>query len=369
VLYGGRLAELGPTAAVLQHPDHPYTAGLLASRLSQHSRRGQPLPTIPGEPPDPRAPRNGCAFAPRCALAGDLCDVVEPVTIAAPGHDGLVACHRAGEEQVALVRVRDQAVFTSPVVDGDGGNANRPALRLRGIRRVFGKKKTTHVAVAGLDLDVPTGGAVALVGESGCGKTTTLRIAVGLDRPDTGTVEVGEGGRPQLVFQDAGASLTPWMTVGELLDERLRAEGLSGSERRRRIIDALGVVGLPAEVAACRPRMLSGGQRQRVSIARAVAVPPALLACDEPISALDVSLAATVLNLLNRLRAEFGMALLFVTHDLAAARYIGDRVAVMDGGCIVEEGDPDDVLGRPTHERTRSLVASLPTIPTIPGVA
>jgi peptide/nickel transport system ATP-binding protein len=153
------------------------------------------------------------------------------------------------------------------------------------------------------------------------------------------------------------------MTVGEALEERLRSEGLPAKERARRAADALMLVGLPPEVSASRPRQLSGGQRQRVSIARAVVVPPALLACDEPISALDVSLAATVLNLLMRLRAEFHMALLFVTHDLAAARYVGDQVAVMDAGRIVERGTPDDVLGRPAHERTRTLVASLPRLP------
>jgi peptide/nickel transport system ATP-binding protein len=218
------------------------------------------------------------------------------------------------------------------------------------------------VAVAGLTLEVPAGGAVALVGESGCGKTTTLRMAVGLERPDRGTVGVGEGGRPQLVFQDAGASLTPWLSVSQLLEERLRSEGLAAGDRAGRVREVLSLVGLPVSVLGLRARQLSGGQRQRVAIARAIAVPPALLACDEPISALDVSLAAVVLNLLCRLRAELGMALLFVTHDLAVARFVGDRVAVMHDGRIVEEGPPDMVLERPRHRQTKALVAAIPRL-------
>jgi peptide/nickel transport system ATP-binding protein len=227
------------------------------------------------------------------------------------------------------------------------------------LTKAFGSRRVRHVAVNGLTLEVPAGGAVALVGESGCGKTTTLRMAVGLERPDSGTVEIGEGGRPQLVFQDAGASLTPWLTVGELLEERLRSEGFTASERAGRARDVLALVGLPISVLDLRARQLSGGQRQRVSIARAIAVPPALLACDEPISALDVSLAAAVLNLLCRLRAELGMALLFVTHDLAVARFVGDRVAVMHAGHIVEEGPPETVLERPQHPQTKALVAAI----------
>jgi peptide/nickel transport system ATP-binding protein len=214
--------------------------------------------------------------------------------------------------------------------------------------------------VDGLSLEVPAGGSLALVGESGCGKTTTLRMAVGLENPDGGEIHVGPGGSPQLVFQDAGASLTPWLTIGEMLEERLRTDGLDAPARRTRSLEVLQMVGLPADVATRRPRQLSGGQRQRVALARAVAVPPALLACDEPISALDVSLAATVLNLLMNLRAELGMAMLFVTHDLAAARFIGDRVAVMAGGRIIEEGPSEDILTNPQHPHTAALVGAIP---------
>ena len=356
VLYGGRLAEVGPAPELLQRPDHPYTVGLLAARPSLDSPRGRPLPVLPGEPPDPRAYVDACPFAPRCPLVTPACEERLPQVTAAPSHDGLVACLRAGEAQPSLLQVQGRFLGQEQTV------GRPPALRLDDLTKAFGSRNFQHVAVDGLTLEVPAGGAVALVGESGCGKTTTLRMAVGLERPDTGTVEIGEGGRPQLVFQDAGASLTPWLSVSEHLDERLRSEGSTAPQRAERVREVLALVGLPISVLGLRPRQLSGGQRQRVAIARAITVPPALLACDEPISALDVSLAAVVLNLLCQLRAELGMAILFVTHDLSIARLVGDCVAVMHDGQIVEEGPPEMVLDSPQHPKTQALVASIPRL-------
>jgi len=171
-----------------------------------------------------------------------------------------------------------------------------------------------------VDLQVAEGESVAIVGESGSGKTTLLRIIASLERADTGQVRLGPGARPQMVFQDAGASLTPWLSVGTLISERLRGAGLSAASRRQRVVDALAHVGLPAEVASARAGQLSGGQRQRVALARATVIPPEVLLCDEPTSALDVSLAAGVLNLIGRLRHELGMAVLFVWIRRRAAR-------------------------------------------------
>ena len=356
VLYGGRLAEAGPTTELLRQPDHPYTAGLLAARPSADSPRGRPLPALRGEPPDPRAHVDACPFAPRCPLVTPACEERLPQVTTAPSHAGLVACLRAGEPHTSLLQVHD------PFPEQAQPPGRPSALRLDDLTKAFGSRQFRHRAVNGLTLEVPAGGAVALVGESGCGKTTTLRMAVGLERPDSGTVEVGKGGRPQLVFQDAGASLTPWLSVGELLEERLRSEGLTAPQRGERAREALALVGLPISVRGLRPRQLSGGQRQRVAIARAIAVPPALLACDEPISALDVSLAAVVLNLLCRLRAELGMAILFVTHDLAVARLVGDHIAVMHAGQIVEEGPPEAVLQHPQHPQTKALMAAIPRL-------
>jgi peptide/nickel transport system ATP-binding protein len=222
------------------------------------------------------------------------------------------------------------------------------------------RKKDRLQALRGIDLDVRPGEAVALVGESGCGKSTLLRVVAGLLKPDSGDVVIGTGGRPQIVFQDAGASLTPWMSIGDLVGERLREEGTSRAERKRRVAEALTIVGLPAEVASAKPGHLSGGQRQRAAVARAIVVPPDVLLCDEPTSALDVSLAATVLNLIGRLRRELGMAVLFVTHDLAAARVVADRIAVMYLGSIVESGPSEEVARNPAHPYTQALLGAVP---------
>ena len=217
-------------------------------------------------------------------------------------------------------------------------------------------------ALRGVDLQLNEGEAVALVGESGCGKSTFLRCVAGLTSVDRGFVDIARGGRPQMVFQDAGASLTPWMSVGELIGERLREESLDRRTRAKRTAEVLQRVGLPPEVASVRPGQLSGGQRQRVALARATVVPPEVLLCDEPTSALDVSLAGVILNLIGRLRRELGMAVLFVTHDLAAARIVADRIAVMYLGRIVECGDAEDVSDRPAHPYTAALLAAVPGI-------
>ena len=357
VLYGGRLAEVGRATDVLERPDHPYTAGLLRSRITLASRRDTPLRSLPGEPPDPREHPVGCAFGPRCASRTDACAPALPELAPSARHAGTVAC---------VVDARSSAGATD---DADRWTAVVPsekrALIIAGVTKTFelraGFRQRTRIdALQGVDLTVYEGESVALVGESGCGKSTLLRAVAGLHDVDEGGISLGVGARPQMVFQDAGASLTAWLTVGELVAERLREEGLGKAEREGRVADALALVGLPADVAAAKPLQLSGGQRQRVALARATVVPPEVLLCDEPTSALDVSLAATVLNLLGRLRRELGMAVLFVTHDLAAARIVADRIAVMHAGTIVECGEAEQVTKRPQHAYTRALIGAIP---------
>jgi peptide/nickel transport system ATP-binding protein len=233
-----------------------------------------------------------------------------------------------------------------------------PAVVLHEVVKAFGKLQ----ALRGISLTVAHGESVALVGESGSGKSTLLRVIAGLEKPSSGTVELAGGQRPQMVFQDAGASLTPWLSVGELISERLRGKGLSRSQRQDAVAEVLQRVGLPLEVAKSRAGQLSGGQRQRVSLARLTVVPPSVLLCDEPTSALDVSLAASVLNLIGDLRRTLDMSVVLVTHDLSVARVVADRIAVMYLGRIVEVGPADDVVNNPVHPYTRALVDSIPDL-------
>jgi peptide/nickel transport system ATP-binding protein len=229
VLYAGRLAETGTAVDVLQQPAHPYTRGLLRSRLTLSARRDGPLPTLPGEPPDPRNHPPGCAFAPRCWLANELCDADLPDLAPAGRHAGRAACHRLG---------RDEPLSNNVTVAWLPSRSSEPtrAVGLTGVEKKFRIRHgfRSHEwlqALRGVDLFVDEGESLAIVGESGCGKSTLLRTVAGLLAPDAGKVEIGRGGRPQMVFQDAGASLTPWMTVGQLVGERLHSEGVRGSKR------------------------------------------------------------------------------------------------------------------------------------------
>jgi peptide/nickel transport system ATP-binding protein len=375
VLYGGRLAEIGPAKSVMTRPSHPYAGALLAARASMSASElvtdGQLLPTIPGEPPDPRAQPPGCPFTPRCRFAISECSDAIPDLRPAATHNGLDACIRSRDIDASISA---QRLDPAPIADSETRRILRvveesreprgeePALVMSHITKSFGRRKASVVVVHDVSLTVPQSGSVALVGGSGCGKTTLLRIAVGLADPDNGDVRIGPGGPPQMVFQDAGASLTPWMKVGDLLSERLAIQHVPAGERDERVVDALRLVGLNPDVARRLPGRLSGGQRQRVALARAVIVPPALLACDEPTSSLDVSLAATVINLLKKLQAEIGMALLFVTHDLGLAQTVADEVVVMHDGVIVEIGTARQVLRDPENDYTKTLLDAVPTM-------
>ena len=363
VLYGGRLAEVGTVGDVLGSAAHPYTRGLLRSRLTLAADRDHPLPTLAGEPPDPRHHPPGCAFAPRCPAVVPACEEALPELVPAGRHAGTAACIRL--DAVDAVESIDTGRWPEPDEPLDDGAGTGLALRVTAAFKSFpvgtGFRKKEHLqALRGVDLEVAPGESVAVVGESGCGKSTLLRAIAGLHPVDSGDISFFGGTGAQMVFQDAGASMTPWLTVGELLAEPLRAAGRPKAERQGLIEAALTCVGLPAEVAVAKAGQLSGGQRQRVALARATVVPPRVLLCDEPTSALDVSLAATVLNLLGRLRRELGMAMVFVTHDLGAARVVADRIAVMYLGRIVEIGPAHQVATNPRHPYTRALLASVP---------
>jgi peptide/nickel transport system ATP-binding protein len=372
VAYAGRIVETGTAAQILHGARHPYAKGLLASRPRLDGAvAGGDLPTLPGRPPDPRSPAAGCAFAPRCPAADEACASPPPLTGRGGHrcechHPGALATWPTDAGRLASGERLISHLGSAPA----GGEVGAPALVLEAIMQEFARPRRHPFAspppplraVGGVDLTVPRAGSVAIVGESGSGKSTLLRIAVGLLAPTRGSVRVGEGAPPQLVFQDAGASLTPWLSIGTQISERLAALGVPKGERATRVEATLEAVGLSPEAARALPRQLSGGMRQRAAIARAIAVPPALLACDEPVSALDVSLASQVLNLLCSLRARLGIALLFVTHDLAVARAVADEVAVMQAGVIVESGATAQIFDAPAHPYTEELLAAVPDV-------
>ena len=360
VMYAGRVVELGTTDDTLSQAAHPYTGALLSARVGLDADPTRQLPMLPGEPPDPTVDVPGCSFAPRCPRAEPVCSIERPALLPTPKHGGVSACHFNADPSVERpLPCLPWSATATATATGHGG------AELVGVRVAFPVQRLLRRGegpdvLRGIDLRVAPGESVALVGESGSGKSTLLRVLAGLQEPSGGVVRVPEK-RPQMVFQDAGSSLTPWLTVGELLADRIRAR--PPGERDDRVAQVLARLGLAADVASVTPRELSGGQRQRVALARAIIDPPELLLCDEPISALDASLAATVLNLLGELRRELGFAMVFVTHDLAAARLVADRIVVMTEGALVEHGAPDDIILRPAHEYTRALLSAVPGAP------
>jgi oligopeptide/dipeptide ABC transporter ATP-binding protein len=256
-----------------------------------------------------------------------------------------------------------------------------PLLRVRGLVKhfpvqsgMFGRAEGAVRAVDGVDFELAIGETLALVGESGCGKSTTGRLVLRLLEPTSGTIEFdgkdltaipesamrGHRRALQIIFQDPFASLNPRMTVGQMLAEPLALHGLAAGRRAERVAEVLGQVGLAPTHARRYPHEFSGGQRQRIGIARALAVEPRLIVCDEPVSALDVSIQAQVINLLRDLQQRLGLAYIFIAHDLAVVRHIATRVAVMYLGRIVEYADKRALFAAPRHPYTQALLASIP---------
>lgn len=371
VMYAGAVVETGPSSELSGRPGHPYTSGLLGSEPPT-DRRLHRISGIGGSSARAADHPHDCAFAPRCAWAVDICRAERPPLLPV-GPARSVACHRHGDHE--LTGPAGPAREDVAAAGGRSESPLPPILTIRGISKTYGSIRRQVTALAEVDLEIGAGEAVGIVGESGSGKTTLARCLMGLERPDAGTItlagtqihDYGRLGREdlarvrrtvQMVFQDPNSTLNPAKTVGATVLEAARTGGKIPS--RDSVAQLLERVGLSASLAGRKPRALSGGQRQRVAIARALAVEPSLLVCDEAVSALDVSVQSQVLNLLNDLREELGISILFITHDLAVVRQVVDRVYVMHRGRAVESGPTANVLDTPRDPYTRTLMAAAP---------
>ena len=376
VLYAGSVLERSPAAVMAETPHHPYTLGLLLSE-PPGDRRVARLDAIPGSVPEPDDVRHRCAFADRCTWKRDICLTGRPRLVSS-GRDRESACVRlpviAGELNAA--RVAGLLTVATP----DRPLVAAPLVRVTALTKTFTGARTVQ-ALSEVSIEIGADESVGVVGESGSGKTTLGRCLLGLERPSAGQIII-DGidasdyntlsrtdrrrvlRTAQMIFQDPYSTLNPVRTVGATLGEAIGAaepeETVGSSRIRDRVGELLELVGLPRDYAGRKPVALSGGERQRVGVARALAVKPKLIVCDEPVSALDVSVQAQILNLLNSIRRDLGVSFLFITHDLAVVRQIADRIYVLRGGRVVETAPTADVLDRPQHPYTKSLIASIP---------
>jgi peptide/nickel transport system ATP-binding protein len=388
VMYAGRMVEVTDTPELFAGMRHPYTRALLASIPRLNQDNGRRLLTIGGLPPDLSRPPAGCRFAPRCDRAVDECQEQEPpLTGETDGH--LFSCWHpvegpadaaTGNGAAARQRVADRP---SGPGDETGAPASPPLLEVRDLVKKFPvavgaimrRKAAFAHAVSSVSFTVAAGETFGLVGESGCGKTTIGRMVAAMERPNAGSVLLDgrdlaalRGGALrrqrrdlQLVFQDPYSSLDPTMRVGSLIREPLSIQRIgTRREQRRRVLELLDEVGLPRNAVERYPHEFSGGQRQRIGLARALTLSPKVIIADEPVSALDVSIRAQVLNLMKRLQADHGLTYIVISHDLAVVRYMADRIGVMYLGKLVEVGPTQDIYQNPAHPYTASLIATIP---------
>jgi peptide/nickel transport system ATP-binding protein len=383
VMYAAHIIEHGTADDIFLRPLHPYTIGLMRSVPRLDLPRGAKLETIEGLPPDLRSPPPGCRFAPRCPYRRDAC-VAAPVLLRtlAPGHG--TACIRADEildGTLALAAPTVQSAAASTAAE-----SAEPILTVKGLRKYFSvplsgtgilsERIATVKAVDDVSFTIAPGETLGLVGESGCGKTTVGRTVLKLEEATDGTVcfdnvdithrtprEMRDIRRGiQVIFQDPYSSLNPRMTVGQIIGEPLHVYGLvkNKKEQAERVATLLQQVGLFDYMAERYPHQLSGGQRQRVGIARALALQPRFIVCDEPVSALDVSIQGQIINLLEDLKSRLNLSYLFIAHDLAVVRHISDRVAVMYLGRVAEVADRDQLYADPKHPYTKALLDAAP---------
>jgi peptide/nickel transport system ATP-binding protein len=391
VMYGGRVVERAPTAALFRDRRHRYTEALFESMPTLDLDATAALATIPGTPPKLIGLPAMCRFAPRCRFAESDCQETDPpLAEVAPGH-----AHACLHPRADGSAARDASAVRSALIPGgpDGDRAAAPAaeriplLEVTDVVKQFAipgsfsrsrrplQRGRAVQAVSGVSLRVYPGETVGIVGESGCGKTTLGRMLVGLERPTSGSVrfdgaDLGSLGAKdfrrrrrdlQMMFQDSAAALDPRMNVSALVAEPLAAQH-SGSRRSRRaaVDELLDAVGLSGDIGHRYAREFSGGQRQRIAMARALALQPKVIVADEPVSALDVSVQAQILNLMRSLQDRFGLTYVVISHDLALLKYLADRIGVMYLGKLVELGTSEQVYSAPRHPYTAGLIQSIP---------
>ena len=384
VMYAGRIVETAPTKTLFTEPKHRYTSSLMAALPERALAAGTKLFSIPGAPPSLTNLPKGCRFAARCLWATDECRAGYPDLSGDDNHT--FSCFhpvQEGDESPAVLQAMMDSGKAEDAVDATGQISHEILLDVKEASReyesagsgFFKRNKGVVSAVDRVSISVKKGETYGLVGESGCGKSTVGRLIAGLEPPSGGAIELDGRdlatlkGRDavrihrdvQMMFQDSYAAMDPRMRIDQILAEPMSIQK-TGNARQiaERIMEILEQVGLTEEVLDRYPHEFSGGQLQRLGFARSLTLAPDLIVADEPVSALDVSVQAQVLNLMKDLQQELGLSYLFISHDLAVVQYMADRIGVMYLGRIVEEGPAHEVVKNPKHPYTKALIDSIP---------
>ena len=362
VMYAGKIVEQGTLEDVFNKTKHPYTEGLFNSIPKINDRKAELIP-IPGLMPDPTNLPKGCAFAPRCSYVMTECHE-RPVELKRISDTHIVACHAYNKPDFHIRRRAGGKVMAETMIE------------VKNLKKYFKTRRGMLQAVDDVSFSVEKGKTLGLVGESGCGKSTTGRVILRLIEPTAGKIifngrditgiskrELRELRKEmQIIFQDPYSSLDPRMTVNQIISEPIELNNLIKDKREmeRRVLELMETVGLAERLINTYPHELDGGRRQRVGIARALALNPKFIVCDEPVSALDVSIQAQILNLLGKLKKQFGLTYLFITHDLAVVNHFADEIAVMYLGKIVEKAEAEELFVNPLHPYTKALISAIP---------